>query len=179
MQNIDLRCDHHKKVKCRMCMQNIDLRFYHHKKVKCKQECKVQSCTDCKSTRKIMKQTCIHCYNMKNGECMHTDDERCITGFWCTNVIQKALEKGYKIQDIYEVWYFGNTSTDLWKGYIRKFLKIKLETSEFDCSEEEYRNKARLLGIEVKTLEINPGLRFIAKICLNSLWGKFGQVPKS
>src|ERR1700743_2890371 len=73
---------------------------------------------------------------------------------------------------------FENTSTDLWKGYIRKFLKIKLEASEFDCSEEEYRNKARLLGIELGKLEINPGLRFIAKICLNSLWGKFGQVPK-
>jgi len=27
-------------------------------------------------------------------------------------------------------------------------------------------------------LEENPGLRFIAKICLNSLWGKFGQNPK-
>jgi len=27
-------------------------------------------------------------------------------------------------------------------------------------------------------LNENPGLRFIAKICLNSLWGKFGQNPK-
>jgi len=26
--------------------------------------------------------------------------------------------------------------------------------------------------------EKNPGLRFIAKICLNSLWGKFGHNPK-
>ena len=34
------------------------------------------------------------------------------------------------------------------------------------------------LGIELEKLEYNPGLRFIAKICLNSLWGKFGQVPK-
>jgi len=27
-------------------------------------------------------------------------------------------------------------------------------------------------------LKENPGLRLIAKICLNSLWGKFGQNPK-
>jgi len=25
---------------------------------------------------------------------------------------------------------------------------------------------------------MNPGMRFISKICLNSLWGKFGQNPK-
>ncbi len=163
---------------CRMCMQNIDLRCTHCKKLKCKPDCKTVSCMDCKSIRKIMKQTCNQCYNIRNGECFHTDDERSITGFWCTTEIEKALEKGYKILDIYEVWHFENTSTELWKGYIRKFLKIKLETSKFDCSEEEYRNKAVKLGIELDTLEFNPGLRFISKICLNSLWGKFGQVPK-
>jgi len=61
---------------------------------------------------------------------------------------------------------------------VRKFLKIKLETSEYTCSEEEYREKARKFGIELGELKKNPGLRFIAKICLNSLWGKFGQNPK-
>ena len=163
---------------CRMCMQCIELNCTHHKGVKCKQECQANKCEDCKSRRKMLKQTCNYCYNMRNGECQHTDEERCITGFWCTNEIDKALEKGYKIQDIYEVWHFENTSSDLWKGYIRKFLKIKLETSKFECTEEEYRCKANKLGIELDNLEFNPGLRFIAKICLNSLWGKFGQVPK-
>ena len=92
--------------------------------------------------------------------------------------MEKALEKGYKIDRIYEVWHFKHSSTDLWKGYIRKFLKIKLETSKFTCSEEEYRQKARKFGIELGELKENPGLRFIAKLCLNSLWGKFGQNPK-
>ena len=59
-----------------------------------------------------------------------------------------------------------------------KFLKIKLETSKFTCSEEEYRQSARELRIELGELKENSGLRFIAKICLNSLWGKFGQNPK-
>ena len=101
-----------------------------------------------------------------------------ITGIWCTNEIEKALEKGYKIQCIYEVQHFENTSNDLFKGYIKNFLKIKMETSKFECSEEEYRNKDKSLGIELGKLEDNPGLRFIAKLCLNSLWGKCGQVPK-
>ena len=128
---------------CKMCMQNIDLKCTHHKNVKCKQDCKERECKECKANRSILKRTCNQCFNVRNVECFHADDQRAITGFWCTNEIQKAIEKGYQIQDIYEAWHFDNSSTDLWKGYIRKFLKIKLESSEFNCSEEEYRSKAR------------------------------------
>ena len=37
--------------------------------------------------------------------------------------------------------------------------------------------KLKELGIKAKPEEFvnNPGLVYIAKICLNSLWGKFGQ----
>jgi len=41
-----------------------------------------------------------------------------------------------------------------------------------------YRDKARQFGIELGELKDNPGLRFISKSCLVSLWGKFGQNPK-
>ena len=163
---------------CRACMDYIDLKCTHYKNTKCSPECKISNCKDCKSSRQHSKLNCNVCYNIRNGECFHSDEERAITGVWCTNEFEKALKKGYKIKYIYEVQHFENTSTDLWKGYIRKFLKIKLETSDFECTEEEYRNNARKLGIELEKLEFNPGLRFIAKICLNSLWGKFGQVPK-
>ena len=89
-----------------------------------------------------MKQNCSECYNIRNGECFHSDDQRAITGIWCTNEFEKALEKGYRIDKIYEVQHFENTRPDLWKGYIRKFMKLKLESSKFDCSEEVYRQKA-------------------------------------
>jgi hypothetical protein len=125
-----------------------------------------------------MKNNCPTCYNERNSDCKHSDSERTITGFWTTTELKKALEKGYTIEKIYEVQHFENKSTDLWKSYIQKFMKIKLETSPFSCSEEDYKEKARKFGIELEKLEENPGLRFIAKICLNSLWGKFGQNPK-
>jgi len=70
------------------------------------------------------------------------------------------------------------TQQHRWKEYVRKFLKIKLETSKFTCSEDEYRQKARRFGIELYEMKENAGLRFIAKMCLNSLWSKFGQNPK-
>ena len=125
-----------------------------------------------------MKQNCQQCYQNRNSDCTHNShSERAITGLWTTTEMEKALEKGYKIDRIYEVWHFEQSRTDLWKGYIRKFLKIKLESSKFACSEEEYRQKARKFNIELCDLKVNPGLRFIAKICLNSLW-VFGQNPK-
>jgi len=92
--------------------------------------------------------------------------------------MEKALKKRYNIVKIYDIWHFEQISTELWKEYIRKFLKIKLETSEFTCSEEEYRRKARKFDIELGELKRNPGMRFISNICLNSLWAKFGQNPK-
>jgi len=64
--------------------------------------------------------------------------------------MEKALEKGYKMDKIYEVWHFQHNSTELWKENVRKFLKIKLEISKFTCSEDEYRQKARRFGIELE-----------------------------
>ena len=44
--------------------------------------------------------------------------------------------------------------------------------------EEEANFKARIkecLDIDIKMFEFNAGLSSISKLCLNSLWGKFGQ----
>ena len=52
-------------------------------------------------------------------------DLRPMVGTWCTPEIYKALEVGYRIERIYEVWHFEEKSTDLFKSYVGKFLKIK------------------------------------------------------
>ena len=59
-------------------------------------------------------------------------------------------------------------------------MKIKLESSKYDfkIKEDEDSFKARIkdsLDIDIEKFEFNAGLRSIAKLCLNSLWGKFGQ----
>ena len=166
---------------CRSCINKVDMKCNHIKTatIKCLDNCKIKDCLKCKLAKKIIKDKCQQCYNIRNSQCQHTDSERAITGFWTTVEVNKAIEVGYKIIDIYEVHHFNTTSTELWKSYIRKFLKIKLETSPFNCSEEEYRQKAKLQEIELGELKPNPGLRFISKICLNSLWGKFGQNVKA
>ena len=48
-------------------------------------------------------------------------------GTWDTEEVKKAIEKGYIIDKIYEVWNFEETSTELFKSYVETFLKIKQE----------------------------------------------------
>ncbi len=99
-------------------------------------------------------------------------------GTWSTVEVNKALEVGYEITEIYEVWHF-KQSTELWRGYISKFMKIKLETSPHNyASGLEYVQaikKEPNVDLDIAELAPNPRKRAVAKICLNSLWGKFGQ----
>jgi hypothetical protein len=63
--------------------------------------------------------------------------------------------------------------------YIRHFLRLKIEASGWPPNvktEEEKKDyierQKRELDIEIRmeNVQNNPGLRYIAKICLNSLW---------
>ena len=76
----------------------------------------------------------------------------------------------------YEVWHFDKSTDDLFKGYIRRFMKIKLEGSKYDFKskreEEDFKLKIKKsLDIDIEKFEFNVGLRSISKLCLNSLWG--------
>ena len=130
---------------------------------------------------KLVFTLCKACAETRNqNKCEHTDHERSFIGTWTTDEINKALEKGYKVIRTYEVWHFDKSTDDLFKGYIRRFMKIKLESSKYDfkTEEEEANFKIKIkksLDIDVKKFEFNAGLRSIRKLCLNSLWGKFGQ----
>ena len=63
--------------------------------------------------------------------CAHSDDERALTGTWCTPELQKAVELGYDIQYIYEVWHFPETCQGLFQDYVNTWLKIKQEASDW------------------------------------------------
>ena len=133
------------------------------------------------SYEKLIFTLCKTCAEARNqNECKHTDAERVFIGTWTTDEVNKAIDKGYKVLRTYEVWHFDNSTDDLFKGYIRRFMKIKLESSDYDfkTKEEEANFKARIkdsLDIDIEKFEFNAGLRSLAKICLNSLWGRFGM----
>ena len=98
----------------------------------------------------------------------------------------KALEKGYTILRIYEVYHWREVSDTLFRGYVDTFLRIKQEASgypEWVKTPEDHKvyiqNYLEAEGISLRAENINhnPGLRTVAKLALNSFWGKFGEKP--
>ena len=112
-------------------------------------------------------------------------------GVWTTIEVNKAIELGYKVKEVYKVLHYKKRSNNLFKGYVSKFLKIKQEASgkpdwvKTESDLEKYiKDYEEQQGIKLdkEKIEYNAGLRAIAKLCLNSLWGKFGQrlnMPKN
>lgn len=105
-------------------------------------------------------------------------------GVWCSNELYNALDNGYTIKMVFEVRYYKETTRELFKPYVSKFLKIKQEASGYpdwvknkDDEDKYILDYEKQQGIKMDKHQIikNPGLREIAKLCLNSLWGKFGQ----
>ena len=96
--------------------------------------------------------------------------------------IQVALKHGYKVSKVYKALVYKKHS-DLFKAYIRKFLKIKLEASGMPAQidwETFSREHEQRLGITLEREKMirNAGMRAMAKLLLNSLWGKLGQDPR-
>jgi hypothetical protein len=130
---------------------------------------------------------CYSCAATCNqGECNHTHEQRSMIGTWTTAEIYKAMDLGYQIEGLYEVWHWEKTSTELFKSYVSRFLKLKQQASGWPawCKTEVDKKKYvddyyERQGIKLNPDKIvkNPGLRAMAKLCLNSLWGKFGQSP--
>ena len=96
----------------------------------------------------------------------------------------KAAEKWYIIDKIYEVCRFNKTSTELFKGIIKDNYKIKTEASNWPnwCNTEEEKEKYLKdfeewhgFGLDRNKIEKNTGYKSVAKMFLNSLWGKFCQ----
>jgi hypothetical protein len=81
--------------------------------------------------------TCAH--TSASGECEHTEDEeRALTGKWVMDEVRLAVEKGYRILEIYEVYEYRVTRYDphtgeggLFVDYINTFLKLRAEASGY------------------------------------------------
>ena len=85
------------------------------------------------SYEKLVFTLCKVCTETRNqNKCEHSDNERLFIGTWTTDEVNKAIEKGYKVIRTYEIWHFNKSTDDLFKGYIRRFMKIKLESSKYD-----------------------------------------------
>lgn len=136
---------------------------------------------------------CRTCADVENQhDCTCSVEKRAIIGTRCNPEIQMAVAKYYEIVKIYEIYHFEQSSqydtlSDgecLFANYGNTFLKIKQEASGFPpkCNTEkskrdyirQYKKGSKYL--EYEQIQKNPGLRCLAKLCLNSILGKFNKI---
>jgi hypothetical protein len=111
-------------------------------------------------------------------------------GVWTTPELKKALEFGYKIIKIFEIWHFeemyevNENSNGLFGDFINTCIKGKIEASGWprenmtEHEKDEYiKNYELNEGIKLNkdNIELNPGKRHTFKLVANSFWGKWGQ----
>ena len=127
---------------------------------------------------------CCEC--LEQSLCQHSDEERTLTGTWVTLELHKALQMGYTLTKIHEVWHFDEIARydpdtkegGLFAEYVNAFLKMKQEASDWptwcQTSEQKHQYIKQYFdreGIELdwENIKKNPGLRAIAKLMLNRL----------
>ena len=110
--------------------------------------------------------------------CIHSDVERMLRGSWCTPELVKAVQKGYQIIKIHEVWNFPpqQRQTGLFKDYVDTWLKTKQEATGWPSwcqSLEQKRNyimnyqEREGIRLDIASIQNNPGRKATAKLMLN------------
>ena len=139
----------------------------------------------CKLNGKLVFPLCQTCATMESREpCSCNDEARRLVGCWTTLELQKAIELGYAIEKMYEVYHWDETTQynpktekgGLFLEYVNLFLRLKEMASGWPekCESESAKqcyidNYKQREGIQLDkhSIEKNPGLRSLAKLCLN------------
>ena len=139
-----------------------------------------------KLASKCMFALCLACareqleqpWHQRTNLCNHTDQERTMTGTWCTEELKMAVKRGYQVLKIHEVWHWAEDKrkTGLFRPYVNKFLKAKQESSGWPSDVVTQEQKTEYLvdyekreGIQLDPdrIESNPGRKQVAKVMLN------------
>lgn len=97
--------------------------------------------------------------------------------------LKAALRQGYQVDKVYATLAFV-PRTDLFSAYVSHYLKLKILASgmprwiktDADFADFQQQLAQRLdIHVERAAFSKNDGAKAIAKLMLNSLWGKFAQ----
>ena len=100
--------------------------------------------------------------------CPHSDADRTLRGTWCTPELVKAVEKGYTLVKIHEVWHFPpeQRRTGLFKDYMNTWLKLKQESAGWPswCQTVEQKGdyiqryqEREGIRLDIASIAKNPG----------------------
>ena len=126
--------------------------------------------------------------NQTQTRCTHSQKQRSWVGTYTTVELSLAVENGYSILKLYEVWHWPveRRSGLLFRDFINTFLGYKIQASGFpmrcqtDDDKKQYvqeMNDHEGIDICVDEVEDNPGLRSLGKGIITNFWGKLAQNP--
>jgi hypothetical protein len=114
-------------------------------------------------------------------------------GVWFTEEIYIAVDRGYIVNEVYEVFDFqgDNKRDDYFRGYMSYFLRLKQEAEGWkkagassespseieqdEVCESLYLQNGNIAKMTKSQVKKNPVKRALAKLNLNCLWGKLAQ----
>ena len=65
----------------------------------------------CKMNGKLLFHLCMTCAEaQQQTPCTHMEEERAFVGTWVTDEVKKAVQIGYRVLKLYEVWHFNDIS---------------------------------------------------------------------
>lgn len=109
-------------------------------------------------------------------ECTHSDEQRSLIVTSSSQELEISLANGYRIDYIYDAYFWKKWTKNIFQGFIKDLLKVKIESS----GPPENIDKDVFLAtiyekygfhLDVSKWLKNAGLRTISKLLLNSCWG--------
>ena len=113
--------------------------------------------------------------------CNYSVGDRSLSGTWVSVELQKAVQLGYTLLKVYEVWQYDTiTKYDpstcdggLYAQYINTSMKIKKETSGYPSHCDTDQEKTSTLNVYGST----KGLLYVQTSFHSMQHGKFAQTP--
>uniref|UniRef100_A0A914KQQ5 DNA-directed DNA polymerase n=1 Tax=Meloidogyne incognita TaxID=6306 RepID=A0A914KQQ5_MELIC len=114
--------------------------------------------------------------------CQHGDKERGWVST-CTSIeLGEALNNGYKVIKYFRALHYEKWDNELFKGYVSEFMSMKIHSSGFPKEIDSHQKEEKFIrecqekfGIYLEREKMIPdkAMRYISKLMLNSLWGRF------
>ena len=106
----------------------------------------------CKFNGKLIFTLCHSCvFNTQeqhevNINCQYLDEERTLTGVWCSPEIKRALEMGYERKKVYKLYHYESVG-DIFSSFVKYFSKLKQKSSGFPacCCDQNGNLKEKLI----------------------------------
>ncbi|KAL3102391.1 hypothetical protein niasHT_020822 [Heterodera trifolii] len=139
----------------------------------------------CEKCAKVISNKYPKGFKDDNYSCPHfnTNDRAFVST--CTHLeLNASLEAGYTVRKLFHVLQYDQWSDNVFKSYVSEMMALKIHATGYPswCNNEEEKRKYieecwEKFGIKIENnkMKADPGKRYIAKLCLNSLWGRFSM----